>query len=153
MATTQEKAELALIAYLKTKAPEVTWYAGHGTENPTALPRGIVTFAEGLELCPGVDDLPGEIHLLNHLKKRKPSDPDPVLAPVVNKVRGALCEEALPEVLSFINIPEAGADNREVKGFGMSGIDYKGFTEGRDSDHNLHGVVLRYQAVCHLEAE
>lgn len=159
---TSVKMELAVIAFLKTLIPTgLKFFPGHGLGDVEGFPRCIVTCAEGSELCAGVDEVPCEIQLLGRGKKGKPSDPAPVaLGGFVNMIRAGLSDTDINETtgatgleafLEFVNKPDGAPDLREVKGFGMSGMSFEGFAEGRDEEHNLQGILLRYRGWAHLE--
>lgn len=154
--TTFEKLEVALVEYLRPQDgfAGLRFFPGHDTIDVKALPRCVITCGEGggdLAYA-GIDQITAEILLLT----RATESPDyaalaRALGPYVTCIREYLCEDGLPALLVALNKPESGPDTREVKGFGVSGLEFVGQGEGRDETNNLMGVKLVYTGWCHLE--
>jgi hypothetical protein len=134
--------ENSLVAYLRPMLSGVAIHPGHSNEEQSALPRVIfsATSAGGdLSIGAGVDEIEIEITIITAIGSVN-GDPDPVqtismLAETIREKLGLDQIDTLATILSFQAPPLV-----------LSGLEYEGQREGRDTQRAIHGLMLDYRA-------
>lgn len=151
-------AEKAIIHYLNTKSSAsdhplhgFTWYEGHGEQDMDALPRGIITVAQGGGPLAhaGIYQCALEILLLADLEGISAQQTR------ANAITALLNADELDALREVVNKPDEGDDERpaEIQGFGLTGLIQNDpfLSEGRDEEKKQHGIKLAWTVWVYLE--